>query len=82
MTAPLIAATTASDLVEHARDGVGDLDPEEPIFILRAQDKLAWPLVMLWASLAEQHGAMPDKIRKAMQVADKMQTWRPHKFPD
>lgn len=54
---------------------------DEPIFVLRAQDKLAPILVRLWCELADLHGADLPKIQGAMELADKMEAWPTRKFP-
>ena len=55
--------------------------PEEPVFVLRAQDMLAPAVVELWARLAQLHGANPDKVREAMDCAALMAKWEKRKFP-
>lgn len=67
---------------------VGD---DEPIFVLRAQDKLAPLIVELWANLAYLHGLPMAKVEEAQALAHLMRRWsqteqlkgRPgSKFPD
>jgi hypothetical protein len=58
---------------------------DEPIFILRAQDKLAPVMLRMWAELAELHGAPTEKFQGAMVLADDMELWAVHngtKWPD
>jgi hypothetical protein len=60
-------------------------DPDEPLFVLRAQDRLAPVLVRLWADLAAQHGCPEPKVMGARVAAMKMEDWatkRGAKFPD
>ena len=54
----------------------------EPIFVLRAQDKLASSLVRMWAELAELHGCDKDKVDEAYSLAEMMDAWPERKFPD
>lgn len=54
----------------------------EPIFVLRAQDKLAPMLVRLWAQAAEIAGCPSHKCDEAMDLADAMEVWPNRKFPD
>lgn len=49
---------------------------DEPIFVLRAQDKLAPEIVLQWADQAARSGASPDKIREAIKLADEMIEWQ------
>jgi len=59
--------------------------PGEPIFVLRAQDKLAPALVFLWAAMAELHGCPYEKADEAKGLAVDMRIWavdHGSKFPD
>ncbi len=56
--------------------------PDEPLFVLRAQDALAPNIVRSWASLAEQQGTPPEKVREARELADQMEAWHTTKIPD
>ena len=58
---------------------------DEPIFVLRAQDKLAPVMLRMWAELAELHGAPTEKFQGAMVLADDMELWAANhqaKWPD
>ena len=55
---------------------------EEPVFVLRAQDKLAPALVEAWARLASEHGAPIEKVQEALKCAYLMMKWHTRKFPD
>lgn len=66
-------------------ESMGCLDkaaPDEPLFILRGQDKNSPTLVRLWAALAKDQGAPPDKVAEAMRCADEMELWPTRKNPD
>ena len=57
----------------------------EPIFVLRAQDKLAPILVRLWATLCEPLSTPDGKLEEAYILAVRMEEWqRMHgsKWPD
>lgn len=56
--------------------------PHEPIFVLRAQDKLAPRLVRLWGEMAADTDCPVDKIEEAFATADEMEQWPDRKFPD
>ena len=59
------------------------MDPEEPVFVLRGQDILAPETVEFWATLAEKHDVSPSrKVREAREWADEMAAWTPRKLPD
>ena len=54
---------------------------DEPIFVLRAQDRLAADTVAHWAWLAK--GVVSrEKYDEAMRCAEAMRTWKDRKLPD
>lgn len=57
-------------------------DDTEPIFVLRAQDRLAAAVVRFWADEAERAGANAAKVAEAREVADAMERWPARKLPD
>jgi len=54
----------------------------EPIFTLRAQDKLAPFIVRIWAVMARVSGVQEFKIQSALRTADAMESWGIRKTPD
>lgn len=57
--------------------------PDEPIFVLRAQDILADTTVDFWADLAQQRlGADNPKVIAARAIARDMRAHTPRKLPD
>lgn len=62
------------------------IDDDEPIFILRGQDKLAPALVGLWIDFARLHGASPEKYEAALRLELAMLSWQKRtgraKWPD
>lgn len=56
---------------------------DEPIFVLRAQDKLAANLVRNWAQQAAMFlGNESPKVQEAFALADAMDRWPTQKYPD
>ena len=57
---------------------------DEPIFVLRAQDKLSPQLIRLWAYMAELTGEVPEeKTKEAYHLASQMERWEGKKrWPD
>ena len=49
--------------------------PDEPIFVLRAQDVTAPAAVEAWIKLAEVAGAPPEKLAHAHLHAQAMREW-------
>jgi len=58
------------------------VQPGEPFFVLRAQDKLSAHLVRLWAELALDHGLPLEKYGEALRTAEAMGRWSPRRYPD
>ncbi len=77
--------TTAKEERERAARGEGCLGKaadDEPVFILRGQDRLAATLVDTWANLAGEHGCGIVKVVDARKTAIAMRCWTHRKFPD
>jgi hypothetical protein len=84
-------SVTAKELREATLRGEGPLAKaadDEPVFLLRAQDKHAADLVekwAVWASVAVPSAggsAMHNKIAEANLIAEEMRRWPIHKDPD
>lgn len=59
--------------------------PDEPIFVLRAQDMIAPEIVREWAYRAKVAGTPEEKVEEARRLADKMEDWQiahTRKVPD
>ena len=56
--------------------------PDEPLFILRAQDLSAPGLVMQWANRAAKNGCPEAKVAEARKIAEAMEKWPVRKMPD
>lgn len=55
---------------------------DEPVFVLRAQDRLAPAMVRLWSELAVLHGLDLEKANAVLRLADEMEQWPVQKWPD
>lgn len=71
----------ARDDYNRIQDPAGKIPADEPVFLLRAQDKLACEAVAYYASLCEQAQA-PEMASKARAHADRMAAWPTKKVPD
>jgi len=74
--------TRAEELKGGCLSKVAD---DEPVFVLRARDKLAPMAVQVWAAYAEIEGVDPDKVREARLLASAMWRWQKEhgsKLPD
>ena len=59
--------------------------PNEPIFVLRAQDQYAADVVRYWAFLVAGKRSMidpPGKVGEALNCAAQMDAWPVKKIPD
>lgn len=65
---------------QHQIDN-GELPPDEPLFVLRAQDPLACGVVRMWCELAKWHGVPQEKIEEAIKLADRMAEWPTKQIP-
>ena len=70
------------ELAMHGKGCLGKAHPDEPVFILRAQDALAADLVEKWAIHARAAGCPNDKVREAFDLAEEMRHWPFRKNPD
>jgi hypothetical protein len=78
-------AITASEVRALAAKGEGALGkahPDEPVFVLRAQDTHAADLVEKWAIWASVADISQPKVREARDIAEQMRRWPIHKNPD
>ncbi len=86
-----------SDVIKLANDGQGCLGKarsDEPLFILRAQDKFAPELIEKWAekveaahfnSISEKSDRAKEKVKRARALAHTMRAWQElncRKIPD
>ena len=74
----------ASDEMKYLQSKLddGSLDPDEPLFTLRAQDVFASGLVITWCTLARQAGVCEAKVREARNLFNEMIKWNKKKLPD
>lgn len=70
------------ELAKQGKGCLGKARPDEPVFILRAQDILAADLVDTWATQAQLLGCPWDKVREAKELAQAMREWPQRKNPD
>lgn len=55
---------------------------DEPIFVLRAQDKLSHLVVRYWIMLAENEDVNAEKLGEAARCERAMRDWPDRKTPD
>lgn len=58
------------------------IPPNEPVFVLRAQDELAARVVRDWAYRATEAGVNSEKVEGALTIAQAMDIWPTQKLPD
>jgi hypothetical protein len=64
------------------QDPDGKIPNDEPVFLLRGQDKHAAAVVRFYAFLVAQDGGDPEVVSRAHDQADRMDAWPKHKAPD
>lgn len=67
---------------DRIQDPVGKIPGDEPVFLLRAQDKHAAETVRYWAARVEVDCGDEDLIEMARRHADLMDAWPVKKLPD
>lgn len=64
---------------------------DEPIFVLRAQDRFASDIILAWADMYRHHHAPQGNWRseehrmkhnEAIDIVDQFERWRERKIPD
>jgi hypothetical protein len=66
-----------SDYNERIQDSAGLIPENEPVFLLRGQDKFAYHLVKLWADMVERDPSSTSEIVAAVRVhATRMHEWQ------
>lgn len=77
--------------MKHARsdyDSIQDIGghlnipSDEPVFLIRGQDKVGHMAVNIWAWLAKLAGAKDEIVEKARVQAILMENWKKKKVPD
>jgi len=64
------------------QDPANKIPQDEPVFLLRGQDKVAAAAVRVWAALNDEAGGDPEASRLAREHADKMDVWPTKKTAD
>ena len=78
--------------MKHARedynriqDPAGKIPEDEPVFLIRGQDKCGPETLRFWARLAAEQGAHKDIVHAAFDQASEMEFWQDmcaQKVPD
>ncbi len=61
---------------DRIQDPAGLIPDDEPVFLLRGQDRLAPDLVEIWARSAEAAGAAPNIVAAAREQVARMLHWQ------
>ncbi len=67
---------------DRIQDPAGLIPADEPVFLLRAQDKFAAATLRYYASLVAAKGGSPGIVGATMTQAQLMDDWPKHKSPD
>lgn len=64
------------------QDPAGLIPADEPVFLIRAQDRIGAGIVWRWADLNDEQGGDPRMSQMARDHAMKMELWKFHKLAD
>jgi hypothetical protein len=67
---------------DRIQDPAGLIPDNEPVFLLRGQDKHAAKLLRWYAAAVENDNGDPAIVEATRQQADAMDAWPKHKAPD
>jgi hypothetical protein len=70
------------DYNRRIQDAEGRIPADEPVFLIRGQDKVAGDAVRAWADLHERAGGDPEVARQAREWARQMDLWPKKKSAD
>ena len=60
----------------HIQDSTGKIHKDEPVFLLRAQDKLAVDTMLFWARKLEESGGSKEVVLTVRRHAQAMCDWQ------
>lgn len=66
---------------DRIQDPLAKIPHDEPVFLIRGQDRVGGDAVRAWADLAQLAGARPKIVEAARQQAAAMDQWR-HRHRD
>lgn len=72
---------TVGEAIHHLQSDSFKED-NEPVFILRGRDILAYQSVREWAMRAIEEGVNSEKVREALRVAAEISEWPNKRLPD
>ncbi len=69
--------------IENPESCLNRAEDDEPLFVIRAKDKVSASAVRTWAEWAEMTGVHPpDQIQEARAIAEDMENWRRVHYPE
>lgn len=66
----------ARDDYNRIQDPAGKIPEDEPVFLLRGQDRAAPGAVRAYAEILESMGGDPVLVRQSREQAEKMELWQ------
>lgn len=72
----------ARDDYNRIQDPAGLIPANEPVFLLRAKDAMAYLAVAYYAQMIEDAGGDAEIVRRSRDQALAMREWPIHKMPD
>lgn len=72
-----------SEELSNPSSSLNKAAPDEPVFVLRAQDALAPSIILQWMSLAREAGTLSvERELEARNCVKQMIAWHKSKLPD
>ena len=69
--------------IENPESCLNRAEDDEPLFVIRAKDKVSASAVRTWAEWAQMTGVHePEKIQEARDIAEDMENWRRENYPE
>ncbi len=69
--------------IDNPESCLNRAEDDEPLFVIRAKDKVSASAVRTWAEWALLTGIHePEKIQEARAIAEDMENWRKVHYPD
>ncbi len=67
---------------DRIQDPEGKIPADEPVFLIRGQDRFAGAALRYYADLAEMGGAGEDLVKATLRQSHLMDAWPKRKTPD
>ena len=67
---------------KYGQIDIKGIPADEPVFVLRAKDRLSAPAIQAYAEMAQDAGCTPEFVESAQSAGDTLASWPTKKLPD